>query len=364
MSNVIEVNGKQLVMQVLVDAGGNYSVCGYAERMEKAFGLIFLGRDATDPEYAAQSAAAVAAVGAISERDAFTMTLQATRAVMQSLGGAASFDMKEVSNQVLAAVCTQWFDLPDGEFVIADGSFLPFTPGKCPGQFGPPSGYIFQPDPGFFVRQLGQMDGALLRTEVGKFVAKRRQSGVAPAGAISKALFLAFPPAQDDLLARTLIGVMMGFLPTTQGNLVAVAKAWEGDTFQQLRGAWLGWPEPDLYLRAVQVLQAPMIAAMQQEPTPPAIWRTATRDHAIGNPPIQVKAGDRLFINLDSATREDLRNGVADPIPVFGGDRSQNQRPTHACPGFKAAMGVLLGTLAGTVDNPGGPVISAGWSIF
>jgi len=359
----IQVNGKALVMQVLLDtAGNNYSVCGYAERMEKAFGLIFLGRDKTDPEYAAQSAAANAAIGAISEQVAFTRALDATRAVLQPLGGQATFDMKDVSNQVLAAICTKWFDIPDGDSVVASGSFWPFKPGKCPGQFGPPSGYIFQPNPGFLVKLFGKMDGGVLRSKVAKFVARQRQAGVLPSGDISKVLFSAFPnsPAQDDLLTRTLIGVMMGFLPTAQGNLMAVAKAWEGQAFADLRAAFLAHPEPDLYLRANLVIRDPMIKAMQGEPMPPAIWRTAIRDHVLGS--IQVRAGDRLFINIDSATRQDLAAGITDPIPIFGGDRSLAAHPTHACPGYLAGMGVLLGTLAGTLEV--GPVLTVGWSIF
>lgn len=358
---IVRVNGKQLVMEVLSDAGANCSVSGYAERMEQAFGLIFLGRDASDPEYAAQSAAAVAAIGAITEQAAFATALQATRVAMQSRAGDATFKMKDVSDEVLAEICRQWFDIPDGVFVIASGSFWPFEPGKCPGQYGPPSGYIFQPEPGFGIPTLGKADGRLLRRQVTQFVDQHRQAGTVPNGVISNALFTAFPtsPAQDDLLTRTLIGVMMGFLPTTQGNLVAVAKAWEGNLFQQLQGAWRGWPSPDPYVRADQLIRGPMIAAMQGEPMPPAIWRTALNDYQIGNPPIQVRASDLLYINLDSATREDLQNGVSDPIPIFGGDRSQNPHPTHACPGRQAAMGVLLGTLAGTLEA--GPVVSTSW---
>jgi hypothetical protein len=363
MSNVIQVKGKQLVMEVLLDAAGNYSVCGYAERMEKAFGLIFLGRDKTDPDYAAQSAAANAAIGAITERDAFDAALQATRTAMQSIAGAETFDMKDVSNQVLAALCTLWFDVPDGDSMVMSGSFLPFRPARCPGHFAPPSGYIFEPEPGFFLSLLGKMDGGILRTQVAQFVARHRQAGTQPAGSISRALFAAFPSSeQNDLLARTIVGVMMGFLPTAQGNLTAVAKAWAGSTFQQLRGAYLGWPEPDLYLRAGQVIRQPMIQAIQAEPMPPAIWRTAVRDHQLGNPPVDVMKDDRLHINLDSAMREDLANGTVDPMPVFGGDRSQAAHPTHACPGYKAAMGAMLGTLAGTLEA--GPVLKTGWSLF
>ncbi len=362
MSNVIQVNGKQLVMEVLLDTAGNYSVSGYAERMEASFGLIYLGRDATDPEYALQSNAANTAIGTITESEAFSRALQATRTVMQPLSGDAKFDMKDVSNEVLAALCTHWFDIPDGESVISSGWVLPIPPGRCPGHFAAPSGYIFQPEPGLGTSLVGKWDGRLLRSHVKDFVAKQRLAG-APNGDLAKVLFAAFPnsPAQDDLLARTIIGVMIGFLPTVQGNLMAVSKAWQDGTFEALRTQLISQPAVDIYVRADQILRGPMIAAMQDEPMPPKIWRTAFRDHMLGT--TQVRAGDRLFINIDSATREDLGKNIADPIPIFGGDRSQNPHPTHACPGYKAAMGVLLGTLAGTMD-PGGPVISAGWSFF
>jgi hypothetical protein len=138
---------------------------------------------------------------------------------------------------------------------------------------------------------------------------------------------------------------------------MAIAKAWEDQMFGVLRAAFNSHPQPDLYLRANQVIRDPMIEAMQAEPTPPAIWRTATRDHMLGQ--TQVSTGDRLFINIDSATHEDIAAFNRDPMPIFGGDRSQNPHPTHACPGFKAAMGFLLGILAGTMETPGGPVISA-----
>jgi hypothetical protein len=356
---IIQVDGKQLVMQVLLDARDDYSVCGYAERMEEAFGLIFLGRDKSDPEYATQSAAAVAAIGAISERAAFDAALAATRPVMQSLAGASTFDIKDVSNKVLAAVCTLWFDLPDGVNVITSGSIAPWAPANCPGHYGPPSGYIFQPDPSLGLPTMAKLVSKVLRSEVGKFVTAQRAAGAPPRGVISSALFAAFPnsPAQDDLLARTLTGVMMGFLPTAQGNLNTVAKAWEDQMFGVLRAAFLSDPEPDLYLRANKVFRDPMIEAMQGDPVPPKIWRTATRDHMLGQ--TQVRAGDRLFINIDSATHEDIAALNRDPMPIFGGDRSQNPHPTHACPGFKAAMGFLLGLLAGTMETPGGPVISA-----
>ncbi len=364
-SRVIQVSGKKLVMKVLLDEQGNYSVSGYAERMAASFGLIYLGRDKTDPDYELQAKASNRAIGMISEREAFSRALEATRAVMQQRRDAATFDMKDVSNHVLAALCTLWFDIPDGKSVVSSGWLLPVPPGRCPGQFAPPSGYIFQPEPNLATRWVGQLDGKLLHCEVAKFVATHRRSATLPNGELSKALFAAFPnsPADDDLLTRTLIGVMIGFLPTVQGNLMAAAQAWAGPKFDALRTDFRAHPESDLYLRAGQVIRGSLTTAMQQAPTPPAVWRTALQDHVLSESPlIQVKAGDRLAVNIDSATREDLAAGIADAFPIFGGDRSQNPHPTHACPGYAAGMGVLLGVIAGTLEAV--PNLSSGWSIF
>ena len=36
---------------------------------------------------------------------------------------------------------------------------------------------------------------------------------------------------------------------------------------------------------------------------------------------------------------------------IFGGNRSKNDHPTHACPGYKMAIGVMLGMLAGLLGS-------------
>jgi len=350
-SSNIQVNGKKLVMQVLTDIEDNYSNSGYLDRMAGSFGRIYLGLDRTDPNYALQSSASNRAIGTITEQDAFAQAINATRDALRAPG--ASFDIKDISDKVLAALCTYWFDIPDGNSVISSGSVLPFPPARCPGHFAPPSGYIFQPEPGWAMKLVGELDGRILRSHVADFVAAQRRAGIPPNGVLSKALFAAFPksPDDDDLLTRTLIGVMIGFLPTVQGNLVAAMAAWKGAMLDSMRHDFLSHPEKDIYERASQVIRGPLMAGMQQAPVPPAVWRTAVKAHDLGdNPIVHVKPGDRLFVNIDSATREDLGKNIADVSPVFGGDRSLNPHPTHACPGFWMGMGVLLGIIAGTLE--------------
>jgi hypothetical protein len=37
-------------------------------------------------------------------------------------------------------------------------------------------------------------------------------------------------------------------------------------------------------------------------------------------------------------------------FPVFGGDRKPTPHPTHACPGYEAAIGVMLGFVNGWLE--------------
>src|SRR5271163_974436 len=200
------VSSKKLVMEVYHDPAGNYSVCGYAERLRKSFGEIYLGLD-KGAEYDAQSSKVNAAIQAISERDSFTLALAETRKVLAALSDPADFDIQKVTDKVLAALCTIWFDLPDEITVLAGGlrpsSVLP--PARCPGDFSLPSAYVFMPDPEFPMRLLGQRLGQILKEEVTKFVRERRSPANPLQGILSRAIFAAFPntPDQDDVIART-----------------------------------------------------------------------------------------------------------------------------------------------------------------
>jgi len=354
------VSSKKLVMEVYHDPAGNYSVCGYAERLRKSFGEIYLGLD-KGAEYDAQSSKVNAAIQAISERDSFTLALAETRKVLAALSDPADFDIQKVTDKVLAALCTIWFDLPDEITVLAGGlrpsSVLP--PARCPGDFSLPSAYVFMPDPEFPMRLLGQRLGQILKEEVTKFVRERRSPANPLQGILSRAIFAAFPntPDQDDVIARTIIGVMMGFLPTVEFNLTATVRAWQKDaTFKALQQQLASGVEPDLYLRACAVLKLPLKQAMQLNPTPNAVWRTAVQEHTLGDTnPVQVHPGDKVSIDIASATREDLANKITDVFAVFGGDRREHPHPTHACPGYAMAMGVLLGIIASVMDpGPGG----------
>jgi hypothetical protein len=349
------VTSKELVMQVLLNSDGRYTNHGYQPRMDQSIGPIFLGMD-WGPEYEQLSTKANAAIGRVTRKEAFDRALRETRAALAALPDAAALDIQELSDVVLAALCTYWFDIPDGEFVKAGGFRLAnvLPPARCPGDYTPPSAYIFHPDPDLILTFLGQRTGQILREAVGKYVASRRLPANPPIGALTKAFFEAFPngPEQDDLLARTIVGAMMGALPTINGNLVGIIKGWQKSaTLLALQAKLNSSQQADEFARAREVIEQPMQEAIQMAPTPDALWRLAVKDHTLGTThPVQVRAGDKIYLSLVKAMQGDLRAGVTDVCPVFGGNRSLSPHPTHACPGFEMAFGILLGTVYGVVE--------------
>ena len=355
----VVVTSKELVLQVFLNADNYYSVSGYQTRMTQSIGPIYLGMD-LGPEYEALSTKANAAIGSVTRKEAFDFALQATRSALAALPDPSAFDIQNISDTVLAAVCKNWFDVPDGEFVQAGGFALSnvLPPARCPADWTYPSAYIFHPDPDLVLTALGQRTGQMVREAVGKFLESLRAAGKSPQGALSRAFFEIFPkPEDNDLLARTILGAMMGMLPTVNGNLTATVKAWQKSaTFLTLQGKLKTSSESDDYARATAIIEQPMMEQIQMAPTPDAVWRTAVREHTLGTiNPVQVHPGDRIYVYIAQATQGDLGNGVTDVCPVFGGNRSATPHPTHACPGFEMAMGVLLGTIYGVVDRQARP---------
>jgi len=352
----VVVTSKELYLQVLLNADDNYTNAGYQKRMEQSFGPIFLGMDWT-PEYVKESTPTNAAIGRVTRRDAFEVTLKEARAALPSVPAPGGIvDIQALSDIVLAKVCSHYFDIPDGVYVKAGGfgisNFVP--PGICPADYTPPSAYIFHPDPDPLLTFTGQRTGQILRESVNKYVADKRASGQLPTAQLARALFEQFPdPNDNDLLARTIIGVMTGALPTINGNLVGVVKAWQRTaTLMALGAKFKASTQSDDFLRAHEVIELPMRQAMQMQPTPDFIWRLAKKDHTLGTKnPVQVKAGDKIYLSIVQATQEDLRAGSDDVCPIFGGDRSKDPHPIHSCPGFEMGFGILLGIVYGVVEH-------------
>ena len=348
----VVVTSKELVLQVLLNADGNYTIEGYQPRMEQSIGVIYLGMD-WGPEYERQSTPANAAIGRVTRREAFDLAVKETRAALATAPVPNGIvDIQAISDVVFAKLCAYWFDIPDGVHVKAGGFRISnlFSDGVCPGDYTPPSGYIVHPDPDFLLTLFGQRTGQILRESVNKYVAEKRAAGQVPVPALTRAFFEEFPdPKDNDLLARTIVGVMMGALPTINGNLITIVKTWQRTaTLLALQAKLNASKETDEFVKAHQIIEPPMRETMQMQPTPDWLWRKAKKDHTLGT--VQVRAGDKIYLSIAQATQEELRAGGNDICPLFGGDRSKSPHPTHACPGFEMGFGILLGIVYAVVD--------------
>src|SRR5262249_39989727 len=261
-SEGVVVTSKELYLQVLLNADDVYTNAGYQKRMEQSFGPIFLGMD-WGPDYEKQSTPANAAIGKVTRKHAFEVTLKEPRAALPGVPAPGGFvDILALSDIVLAKVCSHYFDIPDGVHVKAGGfsvsNLLP--PGVCPADYTYPSAYIFHPDPDSFLTFLGKRTGQILRESVGKYVADKSASGKLPAAPITRALFEELrDPKDNDLLARTIVGVMMGALPTINGNLVASIKAWQRTaTMMALQAQFKASAQGDDFAKAHEVVELPL----------------------------------------------------------------------------------------------------------
>lgn len=378
----------ELVDQVLRD-DVTFSVRGYCPRMERSIGMIYLGLDDGE-EYRAQSTPINGALGAVTEQQGFTAAREAGRAVLKRArdayakvlpkaeGGVRIDLVNEFIAGVLAGVCMRSFGLPDEglaeDFEIAIGPWrwTPHAARKpvCPGDFLAPSSFIFYLDPIKAIIRRGTADGQALRAAAKRHFQKLIDTSTPPPEPIAAAIWEAFKSHPDpaDMMARTLIGVMMGFLPPADGNLRGTLYEWI-----RSRDLWriqhdllaVDAKKRDSFDAVHAVLGAPLRKAMQKRPAPDALWRTATRPAKLG--PVDVMRDDLVYVGVASATAELASEGSSDVWPVFGGERGvagpEGERaPTHACPAYKFAMGVMTGALcalleAGRIEEMPAPLI-------
>ena len=331
-----------------------YSVEGYAERMRKSYGEIYLGMDSGD-DYSAQSKDTNQALLDYGEAQAFLVSRKVTQGVVarwlqafEGKGDELTFQIRDLLDYALAGLCDIWFGIPDGVHV-APGARAPWDQPQpvCPGHYTAPSRYFFSPYPGDVVQALGKGDGKALREATLKLVEANRSSPDKQ-GQIGAKMFASI--ADDEQLASTLIGVMMGFLPTVDGNFLTMMNRFiDPKSLWRMQADLMSQPSKNAHQRAKDNLEAPVREALQHDPIPHTIWRTAKSDAPLG--PVEVGAGDRIVLGLSSAMRQNLDKKSDDVPPVFGGQRAGDSHPTHACPAYEMAMGVLMGMLSGLLET-------------
>ncbi|KRR26168.1 hypothetical protein CQ14_21005 [Bradyrhizobium lablabi] len=360
------VCSKKLVDEVFHNQGSRYTVTGYAERMRASFGEIYLGKDddgLSTSKYRAEACPANKAIMAVKVQDAFKSafehTKQALRFLVQPPDAETKLEVKDIVDDILARISNEWFGVPDGTHVVRGGwhwDWKPDDPPTCPGHFHSPSRYMFQPNPGPEATLFGQQHGQALYAAVGQRLEAQRNFLFRMVyggrrGILGNALSDAFS-TDPALLTSTLIGVMMGFLPTVDGNIRGALFEWVSDrSLWDHQLAYLADETKSPLERACRILMPPLERALLLHPVPELAWRTALVQHSLG--PVEVHPGDRIVVSIVSATQECLINDDDDGLYlIFGGNRrKKGHHPTHACPGYDMAIGVMLGMLAGLLGS-------------
>ena len=371
------VGGAKQVQEVLADTQ-RYTASGYNHRLKRSFGEIFLGMDdRPDSEYALQARPIVAALQSISEADAFAAAYHQTRQVVKAAidgvtaSGTRRVEVRDLVDATLADLSLYWFGIPDGTHVVAGGWHWR-DQATCPGHFVAPSRYTFQPNPGPEVERIGQAHGRQLARKVGAWF-QRLPIGYAHTPIVQA--IVNTTPQDVDNQVRNLVGVMMGFLPTVDGNLRSALWEWVEDcSLWKLQLDLLGsLGAADLALAdavlpaARKALTMPLARTLHLRPVPEVIWRTVIKGHQLGG--VDVQPGDTVVVGLVGALQQRLAKEKLDLSFLFGGYRKgaggsadetdlsllmnpddagrPTATPTHACPAHRMAWGVMLGFLAG-----------------
>lgn len=348
-----------------------YSATGYQARMQYSFGPIFLGCDAGagDGRYERESACIVDAIRGLPVEETYVLARKLTRERLQHLrditieatGEAEeeqwrlTFDVRELLDDLLGHFCEAWFGIRSGDDLPFDWGGLDVSLDahdrpRNPGHFASPSRYFFQPHPTADVARVGQAHGQALRRAM-QALLDAGDAATENAPLVKAVRKNPLSTSDSGYAARTLVGVVMGFVPTVDGTLRRILSEWlrEG-SFWRLRG--LCPPLPD-YNGAFRFMQADFIRGIQMRAAPELLWRTAAVDHAVGDGAnaISVRAGERVVAGLMSATQCRWQQGSSEHHHVFGSAPVTAPLPTHACPGRQAAMALMVGFFAALLET-------------
>ncbi len=420
--NVILCVGPAQVRQVLAE-WENFSSEEQLRRIAPNSGPIFVTQQpdnvyataslrARNLDYPAESKATNAILLAYDQTSGFTAGYTAGLAALAPAKAAAAklgrteFKLELRRQYLLPALgelCKIWYGLPDGTHMAAEGwSWKEFvdaaaggtdtdttrTMAHCPGDFLSPSRNAFYPRPTDAVRDFAQSHGTAILKAAEAFVAHHRPAGAPPQGSVAAAMFSKIP--KDDVLARNLIGTMVGAIPPMDGNLRGIILEWLSEKTlwrhqAALRSALQGQRADAGVAAAIDVLYGPIAQAMCKRPAPDLLYRTARADSVIrtgdADAPVTqqagvaVKEGDLVIVSLVSASQaslDDTTTPDGDVSIVFGGQREKDgsaqgyvknedgtvlpdpagdhSHPVHACPAQDMAMGAIMGIMAALLD--------------
>ena len=374
VSGVWYILDEDLAMEVLANEHGRYSVRGYAERAERSLGPFYLGYD-RGPDYDAVGPVANELVGALRWEQGFELALTAARKVLAGRRPGERPDPERVSHAALTAACREWYGIPDGGERVIEGEpwsgpplprLFDQGPPHCPNDFVLLSAAIFFEDPLAPIAWGGRGAGGRLRLALRRHVRGFRLGEMDLPGSV--ACELGRRLADEDALASTLIGHVMGMVPTTKENFRQIFAAWRdrrspwGDEAELAAAMRARLAEGASEAEAAKAVLVPaMTAAMLDDPTPVEIWRTVAVDHELHGR--QLEEGDVVVIAIERIAQQAVTPADGGPTPdfatldvrpVFGGDRCpRDGRPgqEHACPGREVAMGLMAGMAWGILET-------------
>ena len=365
---VVLVASKELVMEVFDNPHEHYSMCGQKGRMRQSFGTIFLGLDGGD-EYEAIATKVNGALMEISAEEAFKLSYGLGQKVLEKAFSSFLHAVRRAGRQFRPPARLYHADprrgaptgsaLPDDPEAAVSGSDgcgphhvdarrLELGAGRTaqaalPGRLYGDLALLLLSRSG--TRACRPTARSRVRRCAGPYrafhrIRRRRERG--PLAAYRDARLDADRLPSDDELARTIIGVMTGFLPPADG-----ACAGRSTTGSRRSTLWRASSTPARregtpFERARARRCAPLERAMQKRP--------AAR-HALAHRRARPRAGRttsrRPTTGCSSASSrrlaEDVAVGIATSIRSSAAIAAPDRHPLHACPAYKAAMGTMLG---------------------
>ncbi len=388
----ILVAAPELVDAVLKDET-HYTVDGYRRRLvASGMGPIYLGRDASDPDYARLSSACNSEIQSIPMEEGYHF---ARKAADDLLGGwikdtiarakrkgektwELSLDSRDLIAGTLATLSEAWFGLDNRTKAYGseqalfqrgamDWQWRPGDPVYYPGHFTAASRATFQAEPSNHVAELAAEHGTALSVALRLLIEVKGVAAFDHAR-VSKAVLQSFWSTEPDVAVQNIAGALMGLLPTTEGILRRVLPEWtRAGTLLELAGRAHGRDLEDWEV-AKELLSGPLRQAIKFRPVPEQVWREAKVAHRLGVAQGElVKPGEKLIVGQVSKLHAQLEEGeTEDVFAAFGGER-RTGGATHACPGYNAAMGAMLGMMSATLDRGEGqlaPSTSPGVLVF
>lgn len=423
--------GTKQVNTVLSD-WKNFSVEEQMRRISETSGPVYVTQQPDDDyraaklkglrtNYVAESLATNEILLNYSEKSGFAAGYRAGQTVLEQLKQSTaalqrdSFKLELRRQYIMPALgelCALWYGLPDDQHMRKEGwswhdivdaiapgqSHCQRTAAHCPGDFIAPSRHAFYPLPGPVIEAFADRHGNAILKAAEAFVAAHRKAGTSPNGPVGAAMFNKI--ADDKVLARNLIGTMVGAIPPMDGNLRGIVMEWltEKSLWRHqaaLRRKADGGSTETSYEAAKAVLYGPVCDAMCKRPAPDLLYRTVTHDTVIAVPGggtpqgdddgdskpdtlrqnVLARQGDLVVVSLVSVAQRSLmkigtdKRTHGDVSIIFGGKRKAAAQgyikqgnkvipdpdadllhPVHACPAQDMAMGAIMGIMAALLD--------------